>query len=78
MKVQNPDRVTAQVQARERRCLVVSWDDRPVRINSVDPKGAEGNVVLKDPILTRTPVLLEPRCAPLRSLLSGAYGLSNP
>jgi hypothetical protein len=26
----------------------VSWDDRVIRINSVDPNGAEGNVVLSD------------------------------
>ena len=30
-------------------CLV-SWDDRVVRINSVDPAGAEGNVVLSDSV----------------------------
>lgn len=28
----------------------VSWDDRVIRINSVDPKGAEGNVMLSDSI----------------------------
>jgi hypothetical protein len=32
---------------REVVCFV-SWDDRVIRINSVDPKGAEGNVVLSD------------------------------
>jgi hypothetical protein len=26
----------------------VSWDDRIIRINSVDPKGDDGNVVLSD------------------------------
>lgn len=26
----------------------VSWDDRVIRINSVDPKGGEGDVVLSD------------------------------
>ena len=26
----------------------VSWDDRVVRINSIDPTGAEGSVVLSD------------------------------
>jgi len=26
----------------------VSWDDRVIRINSVDPKDDEGNVVLSD------------------------------
>lgn len=28
----------------------VSWDDRLVRVNSVDPHGAEGNVVLSDAV----------------------------
>jgi len=26
----------------------VSWDDRVIKINSVDPRDAEGNVVLSD------------------------------
>jgi hypothetical protein len=26
----------------------VSWDDRVIRINAVDPKGADGNVILSD------------------------------
>ncbi len=26
----------------------VSWDDRVIRINSVEPKGADGTVVLSD------------------------------
>lgn len=45
-------------------CLV-SWDDRVVRIHSVDPAGAEGNVVLSDSVPKRDvaakPVSMAPR-----------------
>jgi len=48
MKVQDLIASLRKCKSESEVVCFVSWDDRVIRINSVDPNGAEGNVVLSD------------------------------